>query len=206
MMWRFILALTLLLGLKQIQAQTAELELTMDFSSIGDGVIPGQTRDFSITVTNHGPDNAIPPNSGSSFFHIGTLAISSNDQWIPDLWFDLDGANSPPECYFLWGVADPLPGQNPNYAFAFYFFQLNAGESITCQGQYTPYFTEGSRTVTWVMSNQLANDPDLSNNEFSVTFPLRPTQVPFNNLWSLLLMAALLLGIGSFQIRAKKLK
>ncbi len=201
---RNLFFLILLLSLEPLQAQTAELELTMDFASIGNGVIPGQTRDFSITITNHGPDDANPSNSG--FFFVSTLAVGSNDDWVPDLWIELDGSNSPSDCHFLWSRADPLPNQNPNYAYAFLFFQLGAGESITCQGQYTPYFTEGSRTVTWIMSNQLANDPDLSNNEITVTFPLRPTQVPFNNLWSLLLMAALLMGIGSIQIRVKKLK
>ncbi len=204
MMFRTFFALVLLMGSSSLQAQTAELELTMDFSSIGDGVIPSQTRDFSITVTNHGPDDANPSNS--SFFFVASTPVNSDSQWVPNLWFELNGANSPSDCVFSPVFVDPLPGANPTYGFVFIFSQLDAGESITCQGHYTPYFTEGSRTVEWTMINNLANDPDLSNNEIIVTFPIRPTQVPFNNLWSLLLMAAMLIGIGSIQLRAKKLK
>lgn len=197
---RVLFLLVLLLAFsEETSAQTAELELAMSFDGIGDGVITGQRREFELTVTNNGPDAANPIDD--LFFFVGSTVVSSNDLWVPDVFFELDGINSPPECFLTIGFGDPLPGQNPNYAFTFFFFQLQAGESITCRGFYTVNFTEGVRTVNWIMYNQLATDPDLSNNEVMVAFGLRPVSVPVNASWGLLLLSVLigLLAIGIIQ-------
>ena len=67
----------LLLSFSGVKAQTAELELTMHFAGVDDGVITGQRRDFELTITNHGPDDANP--TGNLFFFVGSDAIPSND-------------------------------------------------------------------------------------------------------------------------------
>lgn len=201
MIFRILVFLLLLVVFSETDAQTAELELTMHFAGIGDGVITGQRREFELTVTNNGPDAANPIDD--LFFFVGSTAVSSNDLWVPDVFFELDGINSPPECFLTIGFGDPLPGQNPNYAFTFFFFQLQAGESITCRGFYTVNFTEGVRTVNWTMYNQLATDPDLSNNEVMVAFGLRPVSVPVNASWGLLLMFMLVLLVASYNFKTR---
>ena len=191
MMFKALFILILLFSFNGVKAQTAELELTMHFAGVDDGLITGQRRTFELTVTNHGPDDANP--TGDDFFFVASSNIPSNDIWIPDIVFELDIENSPAECVLSIFFGDPLPGQNPNYGFAFLLIQLEAGESITCRGFYTPYFTEGERTVTWQMINNLAVDPDLSNNEVTVTFGLRPVSVPINSIWALSCLIILLL-------------
>lgn len=124
-MSRIYILIFLLFSSHFIKAQTAELELVMSFDGIDDGVITGQRREFELTVTNHGPEEANP--TGNDFFFVSSDAISSNDQWVPDVVFELDVLNSPTECFLRTAFADPLPGQNPNYAFSFIFLQLEAG-------------------------------------------------------------------------------
>jgi len=191
-MVRFFTVLVIFLSFN-VNSQTAELALSMNLSGLNDGVITGQQRSFELTVTNNGPDAANP--TGDDFFFAGTTLIGSNDQWVPDILFELDVINSPPECVFSGFFIDPLPGQNPKYAFTFFFLQLQANQSITCKGFYTANFTQGERYVRWELHNNLANDPDLSNNNVELIFGLRPIAVPIFSKFTLILLVALFLLI-----------
>ncbi len=166
----------------------------MNFIGIDEGSTVGQQREFEITVTNNGPDEANP--IGTNFFFVGNTLVGSNDQWVPDILFELDTFNSPPECVFTVFFGDPLPGQNPTYGFVFIFLQLEANQSITCKGFYTTNFTQGERYVRWELHNNLANDPDLSNNNLEYIFGLRPVAVPAFSKSTLLLLLTLFLMVA----------
>lgn len=188
-----IFTILVLLSSFTANSQTAELALSMNFFGLDDGVVTGEKKSFEITVTNNGPDAA--NTTGDDFFFVGSTAIGSNDQWIPDIIFELDAMNSPPECVFTVFFGDPLPDQNPTYGFVFIFLQLEANQSITCKGFYTANFTQGERYVRWELHNNLANDPDLSNNNLEFIFGLRPIAVPVFSKFTLILLVALFLLI-----------
>lgn len=57
--------------------------------------------------------------------------------------------------------------------------------------------------MNWQMINNLATDPDLSNNEVTVTFGLRPVSVPVNASLGLLLMFILVLLVASYRFKTR---
>ncbi|MCF6301260.1 MAG: DUF11 domain-containing protein [Proteobacteria bacterium] len=194
----FILLAT---GCQNLLAQSADIAVEMTFPGMENGVIYDQQGDFTITVTNLGPDEAVPPAGGGSFFFVGSSVVRNTGNYKPDIFFELDGANSPPECVFFIAEGSPLPGQLPNYGYSFIYFGMAAFDSVTCLGKYTVFFEEGERTVLWEAINQHAPDPDLSNNLLGFTFGIRPMTIPINSPTALFLLLILILISSRFAIR-----
>ncbi|MCF6299625.1 MAG: hypothetical protein L3J52_00650 [Proteobacteria bacterium] len=191
----------LVIGYQNLLAQTADIAVEMTFSGVENGVIYDRQGDFTITVTNLGPDEAVPPDGGGTFFFVGSSVVRNTGNYKPDIFFYLDGANSPPECRLSIAEGSPLPGQLPNYAYTFTYSGMAAFDSVTCFGKYTVFFDESERTVSWTVVNPFAVDPNVSNNRLEFTFGIRPAVIPINSPTSLFLLLILILIIAYFPLR-----
>ncbi|MCF6299731.1 MAG: DUF11 domain-containing protein [Proteobacteria bacterium] len=175
----------------KVLAGSADLELVIE-SDLSEGVGFGQIGSFSITVTNHGPDDA-GSNSSRPYpiviFNSPLYPSENNGQL--ELFFGQENANQ--TCFFLLAVIEPLPGgQFPGYIFSFNFPVIPANTSITCHGQYLVNFEQGEREVGWRALNVTDTDPNPDNDRATMVFKINPPVIPSTSSWSVLVLIGLI--------------
>ena len=179
-------------------AGTVDLELALD---LGDthNLEFAHSYPYSITMINHGPDDAtIDPVDPFSLVTI-VSNIRGNDDGFLDFYFHLD-ANIEQNCGIISGSTSPLPGMEAEY---FYFIEapnILANTSITCFGTYTIGFKNGSRLLKFGLYPLFDTDPDLSNNAEDVVFRIKPRVIPAINGLGLMVILLLMLVSGFWHL------
>jgi len=169
-------------------AQSADLELEAHFESSND-VTFGFVGNFSVTLTNNGPDDI----EGS--FIISPLVNSSGYSFTPD------DSNPQPNCFPYFVAVEPRPPLNlGGTLLVFESSNIAAGVSITCYGMYAVNFQSGSRSFTWETygfeQGVLVDDPVPENNFVTITLGIQPQQVSTLSNVSILIMLLLAWVVG----------
>lgn len=173
---------------------TADLELTMEFD-IPKFVNFGDTGEFSITITNNGPDDAGLDSPFLFPIIANTSAIETSSELMPAVSFSQILVEQ--ECFFIASIAEPLPGQYPTFNYEFDYPIIPVNTSFTCFGQYHIGFSEGVETINWSIFNFLDTDPNPNNNSVDMVFGIQPPIVPSLSWWSTMIMI-LILGLFGF--------
>jgi len=190
---KIITAISFLLFLSVSWSGSIDLSVEVNPSSIS--IIESvEIGEFSITLTNHGPDAA-----GSSSPISFPISIDTNiiyfEAGVPNAGF----ASNPDiidDCLFFPYVLDPLPGNPVGIIYSFFTPVIPAGESVTCYGLYYTNFDNGIRTVEWSPSSVTDNDTDPSNDISLMTFRGFVAPVPSLTVYGIVLLALMFLGMG----------
>lgn len=164
----------------------------------------GVTGEFSLTLTNHGPDAAGVNNPNPSSSPIAIIADSifldiddeGNEYGYPIL-FALNPVIQQ-DCNFFYLQPSPVPGDPPQIAFIFTAPPLSPGESVTCYGLYNAFFYDRERTMDIGWHSHSTNDTDVdpSNDRAVLTFQgfnPPPQAVPGLSFYGLLLLIFVIL-------------
>lgn len=172
--------------LSQLFPTDLEVQLSAQPSA---GLITGQTIEFTLTVTNHGPQAVSQVRLESSIFgDEADLNFASTS--CPD--FFLWSMNSSPP--FLWQFSWTVAAQAP----------LGVGESTTCHFSFA---VGASAPQTWTFGFGLsAFDEDLipTNNTATVTLRrggAQPAVLPSQSLFTLFLLVMGLAVLGGLALR-----
>jgi len=174
-----------------------DLSIEINPSSISNSSV-GNTGEFSITITNSGPDDA---GTESPF----SISIDTERIYLDNVYF-VDFTSNPniqQDCLFFPTIIDPIPGDPPSVLFSFYTPAIPTGQSITCYGLYQTNFENGNRTVEWSSSSVTDNDTNSSNDIAPMTFLGFVASVPSFSSWGLILLVLSLLGV-TFRRSIKK--
>lgn len=176
-------------------AGVADLDLEINFNDIN-GVVLDRVGEFSVTVTNLGPD--VAGSKGTPPFPIAILAsiIQDNGSSTPEIQFAASSSNDNTRCFFSLVIGSPPPGGSVSYGYDINIPQLGVNETIECHGLYSTHFNSGTREITWSTRNSFDTDPVPGNNSQAVTFGIPPISVPINQPYFLILLSLLFLIIG----------
>ncbi|WP_395374203.1 hypothetical protein [Marinicella sp. W31] len=183
--------LILLFLTSSISAQVADIELSASFE-FQDDVIPGQVREFSLTITNNGPDS------------VPTPTISSGPWGTADGRLFYEFSINPAiqqDCTISFLFVSPLPGALfGGTVTSFDLPELESGESITCYGLYIANIQVGTDLMSWIAFSlgSSVNDPNLDNNTWLGGFTNRPVAVNVMNGVSLLILFVMLLLLAMY--------
>ena len=157
--------------------------------NLSEYVVQGQQGEFSITITNHGPDDAGVDSLNNLPIFADSSIIQQRPNGIVDIWFAKDLSQAQ-ECFFVPTIFEPLPipGSLPSYAFTFAYPVIPVGESITCYGFYSVGFEQGERAVQWDIFNSTDTDPNLLNNSVDLVFRMQPMMIPSTSTFSLIIL------------------
>gem|GEM_PF-7086282 len=150
-------------------------------------VFSGFEGEFSVTVTNNGPDVADSPGTYAPFIS------SANSDYI----FSPDFNIVQNDCVFATFIAEPRPPVFPGgITLLIATNPIAVGDSVTCFGRYAVGFESGRRELFWETVNfgqgSLIDDPFLENNTVTVTLGIQPIPVDALGIFSMLLMMFLL--------------
>lgn len=182
----------LLLISNNIWAGNIDLSIEIIPSSINNISI-GDVGEFSITITNNGPDSA-GANSPAAF----PISLDSERIFLENNGGFVDysiNSNINQDCDFYLTIIEPIPGGLVSVIYSFYTPIIPAGESITCHGLYHTNFENGIRAVEWSPFSVTDNDTDPSNDIALMTFRGYVPPVPSLSLYGLLFLVMMFLGI-----------
>jgi len=171
----------------------ADLELTISPVVISDSSF-GEIGEFTLTVTNLGPDDAGFDIPGPFPISVATEPLLINPDGFLDMFF-AKNFNISQECGFVQGVADPLPGDPPQFDFLFLLPGIPAGTSITCYGLYGMGITSGRVEIEWSVFNPIDTDPVIENDFVTMSFGIAPPVIPTLSIWGMLLLILAVLGL-----------
>ena len=156
----------------------------------------GDSGKFSLTLINHGPDDAgFESLSDFPISVVSSPRMFINEYGYTDILFVQDTSINQ-DCAFVISVADPPPGGNGvSYGFKFGFPPIPANSSITCYGKFQVIFASGVRKIKWRTLSSNDNDVNIGNEIKEVVFGIKPQVIPINSSIALL---ALILMIVSF--------
>ncbi len=179
---------------------TADLALQLDID-VSEGVQFGEIGEFTLTVTNLGPDDAGSHNIGRFPTAVFTPPQAVNEHGLLDVYLAGDNSTSQP-CGVGLIVIDPIPGNPVLYGQPIYFPEIQANSTLTCHGLFLIGFDQGERSTNFRLRGDVNDtDPDSSNNEIKVVFGIPPVVVPINSLALLLSLFPLLLLTAFMRIR-----
>lgn len=194
----------LLLALCCISAHAAvsDFEITIDQTQFTDLSL-GDVGQFSITLTNHGPDVG---GNGRPLSALASLEVE-HESGVP---VDFIQNNSIPQaCDFRTSVIDPRPPNPVAFGYQFFYPPMAAGESITCYGFFIINFETGVREIEWKHTFGLLSinnediDTNPNNDITTMLFGIEPTAVPTLSVTGL--MALLILTLFScFLVHGRK--
>ena len=173
----------------------------------------GVFGEFSLTLTNHGPDTAGVNNPNPLPFPNSIFADSiyssfdeENNYYAYPVIFAQNTAIAQ-DCNFSYLQPSPVPGDPPQIGYYFTTPALSAGESVTCYGLYSAFFYDRTRTmdIGWSSFEGNDNDTDPSNDRAVLTFQAYnpPQPVPSFTFYGLLLLILTVLGLA---LRTQKQK
>ena len=167
-----------------------DLSIEINPSSFSNSSVDN-TGEFSITITNSGPDDA---GTESPF----SISIDTERVYLDNGYFVefTSNPNIQQDCLFFPTIIDPVPGDPPSVFFSFYTPAIPVGQSITCYGLFQTNFENGNRVVEWSLSSVTDDDIDLSNDVAVMSFFGFVAPVPSFSLWGSLLLTLSFLGIA----------
>lgn len=170
--------LLFLLNTNILCAQTFEADLSIAVTSdaFSDGISPGESGLFNLSVTNLGPDS-YPEGSEFNFSYAYKL---NQDTFIIEEYFYTGLVSS--NCEFITsGTATPAPPDENNYFSPITYLQLtgalDVGQTATCQISLS-FEESGYLETRWRLFTN--NDPQTDNNEVFFTLRGAPQAVPLN--------------------------
>lgn len=156
-----------------------------------------QTGNFTITVSNFGPDTAGGDSISNFPVSAFSNAITEYGNGLQDLFI---GQNTDIEqvCFFIFAFGEPLPGGLPSIAYFFEYPEIPANESITCYGKYLVGFESGSRDFSFNARSFSDNETNLTNNTANFTFRIKPKIIPTLNFYAILILIVLMIFIARY--------
>lgn len=164
-----------------------------------------ETGEFSVTITNHGPDVA---GTGSSLSY--PISIDTEIIYYEEGVIGVAFQSNPDvidNCLFFPFVLDPVPGNPVGFIYNFRTPAIPPGESITCYGLYQ-VFSENSggiESIEWSPLSVTDNDVNPSNDISLMTFRGVTIPVPSLSTYALLALTLLILTIALFHPRSRHL-
>ncbi|MCF6300863.1 MAG: hypothetical protein L3J52_07070 [Proteobacteria bacterium] len=176
-------------------AGVADLEISIT-TNISDGVVFGQAGNFSITITNHGPDIAGLDSGFDSPIRIDSPLIYVGENGFLDVSF-LRNNSIAQGCFFVASVFDPIPGEPVAFAFTFVHPVIAVNESVSCYGLFGVGFEEGQRAIEWdvAVRGNTFTDPNPENDRATMLFKINPPVIPTLSIWGVLLLILAVLGL-----------
>ena len=152
-------------------AQSADLELDVYIESY-DSVFWGFQGDYSVTITNNGPEVASTPGTFTPFMPQDNTDFT----FAPN--FDI----VQPDCNFTPLIAEPRPPDFPGGSIFFISTSpIAVGESVTCFGRFQVGFESGRRETFWETVNlgqgTTISDPVTENNTVTIFLGVPPLPV-----------------------------
>lgn len=182
----------------QSMAGVADIEVSVSSQRL-DRLQYGDIGQFSITITNFGPDAAGADSSLDK--PIVAFSIIEVESDGAPLHFIQD-TSIPQSCDFLLSFGEPVPPNPLAIAYSFYFEPIPVGESITCYGFFLVLFDNGTRTVEWQISSGLFDtDPNKTNNIQAMIFGSQPIAVSTASFLGMVLLSVFVMLIGMSYIK-----
>ncbi len=182
-------------------AGSSDLYIELDFNE-ENGIVFEPSGEFTLTVTNLGPDIAaegVPLLRPISIF---TSVIQDNGSFTPEIQISPGAQGDNSNCSFLFIIGEPLPGESVTYAYSIDVPSLSVNETVQCFGSFSRHFQNGSREIEWSIFNEFDTDPNPKNNNQVITFGIPARPVPMNSWFTLVLMGLLILVFG---VKTKRL-
>ncbi|MCF6319920.1 MAG: hypothetical protein L3J83_11730, partial [Proteobacteria bacterium] len=186
-----------------------DLEITLEHQPL-DNLNFGDIGQFSVTLTNHGPDEA-----GANSPVEKPIPASVILEVVENIGIPVDFAqdnSQPQECDFLLSFVEPRPPNPLVLVYEFYYPPIPAGESISCYGLFLVLFNSGSRDIEWFTTYGLFGpsgsgdiDPNPDNNFQTMNFGIQPIAVPTLSFYTLFIFSMLVFFVGYISIRKKHL-
>lgn len=206
LIWKALLQkifLSLLLLSNLAIGGVADLSIELEFNE-NDGIVFDQFGAFTVRITNFGPDIAAVDASFSYPISLFTGVIRDNGSFTPEIQFGPAPQNNNQECFFALIIGEPPPGGSVSYAYEIFINPLQVGQTIECFGLYSTHFDSGSKNIEWAIHNTFDEDPDPTNDAQTVIFGISPRSVPVNNLPAMISLVCILLLMGLFIHRKRK--
>jgi hypothetical protein len=132
--------------------------------------VAGALGQISITLTNHGPDDAgfVPPSSYPLVVY-SSLQQERADGAIDVYFFSAAPADG---CLMVATVVDPMPGSRSQWAYTLEFAPIASGESRTCSLRYRldPGTADREIPMTWRVRTYNETDPNPDNDQGGIVF------------------------------------
>ena len=197
--------LILLLIASKLLAGTVDLEISLE-SDINGEVGSGQIGKFSLTVFNHGPDDAGAANPDSF-----PISVISSDIFLLETGYLEIGFNKDPEfnqdCVIITSVAEPIPGSTMiTYAYVISFPVIPVNSSKTCHAIYHVNLPKGKKTITWHAYSFTDNMITNGDETVDMVFGIKPQVIPFFTSIGLYLLILLFISITFFKIYRRKIE
>ena len=172
---------------------------------------PGAVGILTVTVSNHGPDDA----GLTSFNDHPLMAYTNLQEERPDGGIDVYFFPAYPadSCVMFAVVVDPMPGGRPQWAHALYFEPILAGESTTCSLRYQvdENVADQEVPITWRVRTFTETDPNPDNDTVEIVFnvagqvpqPATPVPVLKPVGFGVLLLTVLVMGTAANRRRAQ---
>lgn len=141
-----------------------DIKVEIDPLLISD-VSNGDSGEFSITITNNGPDDI---GLGSQLTH--PVSIGSDRIYLEETGGFVSfftSPNKPQDCVLSTYIIDPIPGELVSIIYTFHAPNIAANDSVICYGNYSVNFENGFHSLTW--RSLVAPDIDINPSNDSVT-------------------------------------
>jgi len=186
-------------------AGTVDLEISLE-SDINGEVGSGQIGKFSLTVFNHGPDDA-----GAASIAQHPVSIITSDIYLLDSGrLEIGFVKDPDfnqDCIIIASVAEPIPGSTLiSYAFSISLPLIPANTSKTCHGIYHVGLTKGRKLITWHAYSFTDNMITNGDETVDMVFGIKPQVIPFFTSIGLYLLILLFISITFFKIYRQKIE
>lgn len=158
----------------------------------------GDVHEFTVSVTNHGPDTAGIDSVLSYPVSVYTNITLHPNSLATSIQINTD---SDQNCFLLTTIAEPRPPATQVQIFkSFHFPLIHPNTTVTCVGFFETFYVYGVRSLEWQISNPTDVDLDSSNNAALLTFGGTPQPVPLS-VQSCLALLFLLLFLGIRSIK-----
>ncbi len=165
-------------------AGTADLHIEFISEDIADGVVFNEIGEFTVLVTNNGPDVA-----GAKAISARPNNVSTSKIYLTEL-NDLEivmqtNPNIAQDCFIGTIVIDPPPGGLLSFVYFITFPPISPNETVSCSGLYRVGIQSGEKIVSWQVSTHSTDTDTIDdNNSVEVVFGIPPVVVPINAWWS----------------------
>lgn len=196
--FRYIFALFFLFNFDGVVATDVDLELTSDIDFVD--VEFGQVGEFSLSVTNHGPNTAGSP---ASRVIASTYVLVPAGQPIEIEFTKNDDISQ--TCNFSHFNGDPMVSGDAYDLISFIFPEILSGETISCYGKFKIRFSKGVRTIEWAVRSRNDNEINPGNETAQQVFSIAQA-VPAIGFYALLTLLLATLLLARFRLSRENLR
>lgn len=175
--------LMFLMAAFSVNAGNVDLALTTDFVS-QNNFYPGEVGEFSLTITNNGPDDAGADSIVPYPVRLSTpngIPLKSDGM---DITF-FQNPSIPQDCFLVIAIGEPLPGEDPIIFYSFQHSIIPVNTSVTCYGLFQVF---DSTSVIWRVRSPTDTELNDSNNSIEMIFGVQPLKVPTLSVWALFIL------------------